>query len=180
VSPEYKFGFKLRPWQLEGVNWLLFNWHQRRGCILADEMVRLPAVYLLSIFFAMLSINLPFFFSYILFSQGLGKTAQSVALVKSIRDSYSNGPFLVVAPLSTIGHWKREFEGWTDMNVVVLQGSRQDRDLTRTYEWCYWDLKGNEVPKHYKFNVHIYKARTHTHTHKTNTTQCISMFFELR
>jgi hypothetical protein len=60
-----------------------------------------------------------------------------------------------VAPLSTVGHWKREFEGWTDLNVVVLQGSRQDRDLTRTYEWHYWDLDGNEIPEHYKFHVLI-------------------------
>jgi hypothetical protein len=32
-------GFQLRSYQLEGVNWLLFNWWNRRSCILADEMV---------------------------------------------------------------------------------------------------------------------------------------------
>jgi len=31
-------GFKLRGYQLEGVNWLLFNWFNKRSCILADEM----------------------------------------------------------------------------------------------------------------------------------------------
>lgn len=31
-------GFRLRSYQLEGVNWLLFNWWNRRSCILADEM----------------------------------------------------------------------------------------------------------------------------------------------
>lgn len=31
-------GFKLRAYQLEGVNWLLFNWFNKRSCILADEM----------------------------------------------------------------------------------------------------------------------------------------------
>jgi SNF2 family DNA or RNA helicase len=31
-------GFHLRSYQLEGVNWLLFNWWNRRSCILADEM----------------------------------------------------------------------------------------------------------------------------------------------
>ena len=31
-------GFQLRNYQLEGVNWLLFNWWNRRSCILADEM----------------------------------------------------------------------------------------------------------------------------------------------
>ena len=28
----------MRPYQLEGVNWLLFNWYARQNCILADEM----------------------------------------------------------------------------------------------------------------------------------------------
>jgi len=31
-------GFRLRSYQLEGVNWLLFNWFNNRSCILADEM----------------------------------------------------------------------------------------------------------------------------------------------
>ena len=38
-SPAFKNGMRLRQYQLEGVNWLLFQWHQRRSCILADEMV---------------------------------------------------------------------------------------------------------------------------------------------
>jgi SNF2 family DNA or RNA helicase len=29
-------GFQLRSYQLEGVNWLLFNWFNKRSCILAD------------------------------------------------------------------------------------------------------------------------------------------------
>ncbi len=35
---EYRDGNKLRSYQLEGVNWLLFNWYTRQNCILADEM----------------------------------------------------------------------------------------------------------------------------------------------
>jgi hypothetical protein len=31
-------GFQLRSYQLEGVNWLLFNWWNHRSCILADGM----------------------------------------------------------------------------------------------------------------------------------------------
>lgn len=33
-----KNGVVLREYQIEGVNWLLFSWYQRRNCILADEM----------------------------------------------------------------------------------------------------------------------------------------------
>ncbi len=51
-----------------------------------------------------------------------GKTVQSVITVQHVKEVYSRGPFLVVVPLSTLTHWKREFEAWTDMNVVVYQG----------------------------------------------------------
>ncbi|XP_038574645.1 chromodomain-helicase-DNA-binding protein 8, partial [Micropterus salmoides] len=37
-SREYTNGNTLREYQLEGVNWLLFNWYNRQNCILADEM----------------------------------------------------------------------------------------------------------------------------------------------
>jgi SNF2 family DNA or RNA helicase len=37
-SPLFKDGNELRSYQLEGLNWLAFNWYHRRGCILADEM----------------------------------------------------------------------------------------------------------------------------------------------
>jgi hypothetical protein len=39
-------GFRLRSYQLEGVNWLLFNWWNKRSCILADEMglVSIPVI----------------------------------------------------------------------------------------------------------------------------------------
>ena len=39
---------------------------------------------------------------------GLGKTAQSVALLGELRRLGVQGPFLVVAPLSTLEHWQRE------------------------------------------------------------------------
>lgn len=32
------------------------------------------------------------------------------------------GPFLVIAPLSTISNWQREFETWSDINAVVYHG----------------------------------------------------------
>ena len=33
-----KNGVVLREYQIDGVNWLIFSWYQRRNCILADEM----------------------------------------------------------------------------------------------------------------------------------------------
>jgi len=37
-SPVYKGEHFLRPYQLEGLNWLTYCWFQRRNSILADEM----------------------------------------------------------------------------------------------------------------------------------------------
>jgi SNF2 family DNA or RNA helicase len=45
--------FKLRGYQLEGVNWLLWNWYNKRSCILADEM-GLGKVYITCFLFASL------------------------------------------------------------------------------------------------------------------------------
>jgi len=53
---------------------------------------------------------------------GLGKTIQSIAFTQEMVNYGVNGPFLIIAPLSTIGNWQREFETWTDLNVVVYHG----------------------------------------------------------
>ena len=37
---EYKGGNTLRSYQIEGINWLTWNWANRRNSILADEMGR--------------------------------------------------------------------------------------------------------------------------------------------
>lgn len=116
-SPKFKNDNQLREYQLEGLNWLVFCWFNRRNSILADEM-------------------------------GLGKTVQTVAMLEYLRSHQRNrGPFLVVAPLSTIPHWLREFEGWSDMNAVVFHGSARSRDMIRQYEWSYRDSRGKIVPR---------------------------------
>jgi SNF2 family DNA or RNA helicase len=121
-SPVYKNDNQLRPWQIDGVNQLLYCWYNRRGVILADEM-------------------------------GLGKTVQTVATMVHIRRVYTRGPFLAIVPLSTLNHWKREFETWSELNTVVYQGTKADRDLIQHYEFRFWDENGNEVRGAYKFEV---------------------------
>ena len=122
-SPTYKGENQLRTYQLEGLNWLTFCWYNNRNSILADEM-------------------------------GLGKTVQTVAVINHLYENLNiHGPFLIVAPLITVPHWQREFEGWTNMNAIVYHGTAQARDLIRKYEWSYESLKGSPPP--YKFNVLI-------------------------
>jgi len=41
---------------------------------------------------------------------------------------------LIVAPLSTLAHWQREFEGWTMLNTIVYHGSAKDRQIIRELE----------------------------------------------
>uniref|UniRef100_A0A3B4B4K4 Chromodomain helicase DNA binding protein 7 n=1 Tax=Periophthalmus magnuspinnatus TaxID=409849 RepID=A0A3B4B4K4_9GOBI len=115
---EYKNGNILREYQLEGVNWLLFNWYNRQNCILADEM-------------------------------GLGKTIQSIALLSEIYNAGIQGPFLVIAPLSTITNWEREFSTWTHMNAIVYHGILA---LVNMILLC---LQEHLIPGAYKFDALI-------------------------
>ena len=63
-----------------------------------------------------------------------------------------HGPFLVVVPLSTVEHWRREFEGWTDMLCCVYHDrQRVWRDVLREYEFYYEDRP--HTPDYLKFNV---------------------------
>jgi hypothetical protein len=55
---------------------------------------------------------------------GLGKTAQTVCMLEHLRSmEHVRGPFLIVVPLSTVEHWKREIEDWT-----LCVGGPTDRD----------------------------------------------------
>lgn len=36
-------------------------------------------------------------------------------------------------------HWKREFESWTDINVIVYQGTQNDRNIIRHFEFRFWN-----------------------------------------
>ncbi|XP_045908385.1 chromodomain-helicase-DNA-binding protein 8 isoform X5 [Micropterus dolomieu] len=123
-SREYTNGNTLREYQLEGVNWLLFNWYNRQNCILADEM-------------------------------GLGKTIQSIALLSEIYAAGIQGPFLVIAPLSTITNWEREFSTWTHMNAIVYHGSLASRQMIQQYEMYCKDDKEHLIPGAYKFDALI-------------------------
>jgi chromodomain helicase DNA binding protein 8 len=123
-SPEFMNSNKLRDYQLEGLNWLLFNWYNCQNCILADEM-------------------------------GLGKTIQTIAFLTQVQAVGVKGPFLVVAPLSTLANWQREFETWSNINSVVYHGSLQSRRMIGDYEMYHRDDKGNLLDGLFKFEVMI-------------------------
>ena len=67
---------------------------------------------------------------------GLGKTVQSSCFLHHLsEDVGAPGPFLVVAPLSTLPNWQRELERWTSLSVVVFHGPKEARKILREYEW---------------------------------------------
>uniref|UniRef100_A0A6B2KW73 Uncharacterized protein n=1 Tax=Arcella intermedia TaxID=1963864 RepID=A0A6B2KW73_9EUKA len=124
-TPSFKEGLNLRPYQLEGVNWLLYSWYHRTNSILADEM-------------------------------GLGKTVQTIAILDHLNRKYNiRGPFLIVVPLSTLTHWQREIERWTDMNAIVYHGNAESRRIIRQYEFHFWDKTHYDVSGPLKFNILI-------------------------
>ncbi|PRP88087.1 chromodomain-helicase-DNA-binding protein 5 [Planoprotostelium fungivorum] len=102
---------QLYPWQLEGLNWLVYSMYKKRNVILADEM-------------------------------GLGKTIQSMSFILHCSEACHNpGPFLIVAPLSTISNWEREFIKWAPhLNLITYTGDNDSREnirltLNRKYEF---------------------------------------------
>ncbi|GMT28219.1 hypothetical protein PFISCL1PPCAC_19516, partial [Pristionchus fissidentatus] len=68
---------------------------------------------------------------------GLGKTVQTITFLSKVWEYGIHGPFLIVVPLSTVHNWSREFETWTDMNVVVYHGSAASRQTLQFYEFNY-------------------------------------------
>ena len=115
----------LHPYQLEGLNFLRFSWSKQTHVILADEM----GLGTCSLFF-LLSVMSPFvspplgrtvITPWNLSCFLAGKTIQSIAFLASL---FEEGvyPHLVVAPLSTLRNWEREFATWApQMNVVRIR-----------------------------------------------------------
>ena len=63
---------------------------------------------------------------------GLGKTLQTIALLAHLREMGTNGPFLIVAPLSTVSNWIAEFAKFTPtLPTVTYHGDPKVRTSIR-------------------------------------------------
>ncbi|KAI1177732.1 PHD/FYVE-zinc-finger like domain-containing protein [Nemania sp. FL0916] len=102
--PQLKKG-RLMEYQMEGVNFLLYNFHQRQNVILADEMGLGKTVQIVA------------FIS---------------ALVHSKPGCW---PFLIVVPNATCSNWRRELKQWApDLRVVTYHGGKTAQELAYTHE----------------------------------------------
>ncbi|XP_019087304.1 PREDICTED: CHD3-type chromatin-remodeling factor CHR7-like [Camelina sativa] len=74
---------------------------------------------------------------------GLGKTIQGIAFLATLFEE-NQAPHLVVAPLSTLRNWEREFTTWTpQLNVVMYTGTSEARRVIREHEF----YLGNNIIK---------------------------------
>ena len=77
---------------------------------------------------------------------GLGKTIQLISFLAFLRENGTNGPFLILGPLSTVNNWVREFGFWTPkIPVVMYHGSPQLRGEIRRKQ-LKGDAKGPKFP----------------------------------
>ncbi|KAL9099689.1 MAG: hypothetical protein Q9163_004849 [Psora crenata] len=113
---------QLKEYQLKGLNWLVNLYEQGINGILADEM-------------------------------GLGKTVQSISVMGYLAEKYNIwGPFLVIAPSSTLHNWQQEITRFVpDLKCLPYWGNAKDRKILRKF----WDRKHITYNKESPFHVLI-------------------------
>ncbi|PHH93123.1 hypothetical protein CDD83_503 [Cordyceps sp. RAO-2017] len=111
---------QLKEYQLKGLNWLVNLYEQGINGILADEM-------------------------------GLGKTVQSISVMAYLAEKHDIwGPFLVVAPASTLHNWQQEIAKFVpEFKILPYWGSAGDRKVLRKF----WDRKHLTYRKDAAFHV---------------------------
>ncbi|RKF63562.1 putative DNA helicase INO80 [Golovinomyces cichoracearum] len=111
---------QLKEYQLKGLNWLVNLYEQGINGILADEM-------------------------------GLGKTVQSISVMAYLAEKHGIwGPFLVVAPASTLHNWQQEIAKFVPvLKVLPYWGTGADRKVLRKF----WDRKHITYTKDSPFHV---------------------------
>ena len=111
---------QLKEYQLKGLNWLVNLYEQGINGILADEM-------------------------------GLGKTVQSISVMGYLAEQHNIwGPFLVIAPSSTLHNWQQEITRFVPtLKVLPYWGSAKDRKVLRKF----WDRKHITYNKDSEFHV---------------------------
>ncbi|KAF9015289.1 SNF2 family N-terminal domain-containing protein [Cyathus striatus] len=105
---------QLKEYQLKGLNWLATLYEQGINGILADEM-------------------------------GLGKTVQSISLLAYLAEAHDIwGPFLVVAPASTLHNWQQEITRFVPrLKALPYWGNVKDRATLRKF-WSKKEISYNQ------------------------------------
>lgn len=120
ISQPKLLNCQLKEYQLKGLNWLANLYEQGINGILADEM-------------------------------GLGKTVQSISVMAYLAEHHDIwGPFLVVAPASTLHNWQQEIAKFVpEFKCLPYWGTAGDRKILRKF----WDRKHNTYRKDAPFHI---------------------------
>ncbi|KAK4426829.1 ATP-dependent DNA helicase DDM1 [Sesamum alatum] len=60
---------------------------------------------------------------------GLGKTIQTIAFLAHLKGNGMHGPYLIIAPLSTLSNWMSEIQRFVpSIDAIIYHGSKKDRD----------------------------------------------------
>ncbi|XP_042014942.1 ATP-dependent DNA helicase DDM1-like [Salvia splendens] len=60
---------------------------------------------------------------------GLGKTIQTLAFLGHLKGNGLHGPYLIIAPLSTLSNWLNEIERFLpSVNAIIYHGDKNERD----------------------------------------------------
>ncbi|CAK8539872.1 unnamed protein product [Lathyrus sativus] len=63
---------------------------------------------------------------------GLGKTIQTIGLLSHLKSKGLDGPYMIIAPLSTLSNWMNEISRFApSLHAVIYHGSRDQRDEIR-------------------------------------------------
>jgi len=113
---------QLKEYQLKGLNWLVNLYEQGINGILADEM-------------------------------GLGKTVQSISVMAYLAETHNVwGPFLVIAPASTLHNWQQEISRFVPgLKALPYWGNAKDRKVLRKF----WNRKHVTYTQDAPFHVLI-------------------------
>ncbi|ATZ49090.1 hypothetical protein BCIN_04g02790 [Botrytis cinerea B05.10] len=104
-QPASLIGGEMMKHQMEGLNWLLFNFHRQKNVILADEMGLGKTIQIVAL------------------------------IASLVKDKPKCSPFLVVTPNSTCPNWRREIKKWAPgLRVVAYYGAKSAREMAMKYE----------------------------------------------
>jgi len=96
---------KLMDYQMEGLDWLLYNYYKAKSVILADEMGLGKTIQVIAM------------------------------ITSLVQQSPRCWPFLVVVPNSTCPNWRREIKAWSpELRVVTYHGGKESQRLAYEHE----------------------------------------------
>lgn len=116
--------FPLRDYQLEGMNWIINLW--KNGVLSGSSGSDSKGLN-----------------GILADEMGLGKTIQTIAFLSHLWTKNSRGPFLIVAPVSTLSNWQNEFAKYValasfltlrwapDIPTILYHGTKAERATKR-------------------------------------------------